>query len=297
MSTYQEWQIHKFFSCKASLATARRCRQLIISANFSWTNNFNVARYKITAKLLPSIIQTISVGEMARRALQAIYGKQQDGGSSKIFSGKDVNGVPMSGHEHAFFLPTDEDGDSRLDHLTVVTQTPFGSKELQALQYLTNIRGKEGFSSIGLVLTECGNMQTMRHVALISESSVWRSVTPFVPTRHYKRRGQKRDTCDREDFVEVVLKEEIVRRGRSDPKQIRRIPWCEMRDFKEKRVTVSSPIPWSQFERERVFGFGRKGDGPGGGFEIEFNDPVQGPIALGYGCHYGLGLFVPTREG
>ena len=29
----------------------------------------------------------------------------------------------------------------------------------------------------------------------------------------------------------------------------------------------------------------------GYGFEIEFAEPVQGPIALGYGCHFGLGQF------
>lgn len=31
------------------------------------------------------------------------------------------------------------------------------------------------------------------------------------------------------------------------------------------------------------------------GFEIEFAEPVCGPIALGFGCHFGLGLFLPVE--
>jgi hypothetical protein len=29
------------------------------------------------------------------------------------------------------------------------------------------------------------------------------------------------------------------------------------------------------------------------GFRLSFSEPVFGPIALGYGCHFGLGQFVP----
>ena len=32
----------------------------------------------------------------------------------------------------------------------------------------------------------------------------------------------------------------------------------------------------------------------GAAFMIEFPEPVSGPVALGYGCHFGLGLFVPA---
>ncbi len=29
---------------------------------------------------------------------------------------------------------------------------------------------------------------------------------------------------------------------------------------------------------------------------IEFAEPVQGPLALGFGCHFGLGLFIPAPD-
>ena len=52
---------------------------------------------------------------------------------------------------------------------------------------------------------------------------------------------------------------------------------------------------WLAFRRERNNGDGRRAGGMGYGFRIEFPEPVKGPIALGYGAHFGLGLFVPYR--
>jgi CRISPR-associated protein Csb2 len=54
----------------------------------------------------------------------------------------------------------------------------------------------------------------------------------------------------------------------------------------------SKRTAWLEFRR------GRKDDPEkerrlGYGFRITFPEPVSGPIALGYGCHFGLGLFVP----
>ena len=32
----------------------------------------------------------------------------------------------------------------------------------------------------------------------------------------------------------------------------------------------------------------------GFGFRLSFASPIPGPLALGYGSHFGLGLFVPA---
>lgn len=51
---------------------------------------------------------------------------------------------------------------------------------------------------------------------------------------------------------------------------------------------------WLEFKRHR------RGDKPtvGGcyGFRIVFAEEVFGPVALGYGCHRGLGLFMMESE-
>lgn len=46
-----------------------------------------------------------------------------------------------------------------------------------------------------------------------------------------------------------------------------------------------------------VFSRNRKDDPPrlGYGLEPEFAEPLARPIALGYRCHFGLGLFVPAE--
>src|SRR5207249_667677 len=69
----------------------------------------NVARYLLDGPLLPSISETLPLAEAARRRLMGIYGRltQYNGlsGRSATLSGKDENGVPLSGHRHAYFLP------------------------------------------------------------------------------------------------------------------------------------------------------------------------------------------------
>jgi CRISPR-associated protein Csb2 len=53
-------------------------------------------------------------------------------------------------------------------------------------------------------------------------------------------------------------------------------------------------IDWLEFHRTRKNGSGRKAGERGYGFRIIFPETVQGPIAVGYGAHFGLGLFIPA---
>ncbi len=255
-----------------------------------------IVRYVLDGKVLPLITDTIYVAEIARMRIQGIFGKKFDRTSSPIFSGKSFDGNPLAGHEHAFFLPADEDGDMRLDHLTVFSAKGFDPKrELRALDGFRIMHAPGSGTDINLLMVGIGDSEVMSEVPILSQSCGWRSVTPFVPVRHYKRRGQKKDTCDWEYFPEIVLREELERRGLPDPKRVQKLDRCELWDHWEKKRSESAQsLSWLQFRRERVFGNGRRGLHPGCGFEIEFAVPVKGPIALGYGCHYGLGLFQPT---
>ena len=56
-------------------------------------------------------------------------------------------------------------------------------------------------------------------------------------------------------------------------------------------VNNRPPVRWFEFQARRL-----KGEGGHGVmvFEIEFAEEVQGPIAVGFGCHFGLGLFMPV---
>lgn len=255
-----------------------------------------VVRYVLDGPVLPLVTETIYVADIARRRIQGIFGKIFDGESSAVLSGKSPDGVPLDGHGHAFFLPTDEDGDMRIDHLTVVAKDGFDSaRELRALDQFHVMHAPRGGPDIQLLLTGIGDLEHFVNAPLLSVSSRWRSLTPFVPTRHYKKRGQKRDTHPLEEFPKTVLLEEIARRGMHEPVRVEPLTRCLLWDHTRRQGSSSGrAISWLQFRQERVRGNGRRGTHPGTGFLIEFPKPVRGPIALGYGCHFGLGLFAPV---
>jgi CRISPR-associated protein Csb2 len=50
-------------------------------------------------------------------------------------------------------------------------------------------------------------------------------------------------------------------------------------------------VRWLEFQTRRLKG--REGYGLAG-FELEFAEETAGPLALGFGCHFGLGLFEPV---
>lgn len=54
------------------------------------------------------------------------------------------------------------------------------------------------------------------------------------------------------------------------------------------------PIQFKRFRNKAGDDGGRR---PSGAFRITFARPVEGPLALGHSCHFGLGLFVAAVEG
>ena len=103
----------------------------------AWVMVFAVTLRELSMAILLYVrgTETLPVAESARRMLMGIYGRRfpaPDGsrGRSAIFAGKSADGEPRQGHGHAYYLPTDEDGDGRLDHLTIVAGDGFGKEEL-----------------------------------------------------------------------------------------------------------------------------------------------------------------------
>ena len=50
-------------------------------------------------------------------------------------------------------------------------------------------------------------------------------------------------------------------------------------------------VGWASFRMARTCGDGRRAGSAGYGFRIEFAESVRGPVALGYGAHFGMGGF------
>lgn len=183
---------------------------------------FQIAKFALDSTVLPLVTETLPVAEAARRNLMGIFGsltKAPSGekGRSEVFSGKDAIGNPLAGHRHAYFLPRDEDGDGRIDHLTIVASMGFGKDELKAIDRLRKIKSREREESghpLRVLLLGIGRFEDY-HPELFGPSKVWISATPFVAPRFPKSNGTKRDAPElvlsSANFVETTLREELAR--------------------------------------------------------------------------------------
>lgn len=265
-----------------------------------------VARFSLDSSVLPLVTETLPVAESARRSLMGIYGRwfsQADASRARsaIFAGKDETSQPLSGHGHAYYLLTDEDGDGRVDHLTVAASGGFSPQEIRALDSLTKIKTRDQMRSrhpLRVLLLGLGRLDDYNCWPL-RPSRIWVSATPFIATRHLKKRGTKRDPEElwnsRAAFLTAVLKEEVGR-------LIQRRP--DLQDLSTDAVGVqplTDPNGMFQVGKLRPIQFRRfrqKADDDGGrrmsgSFQIAFPRPVKGPICLGHSSHFGMGLFVP----
>jgi CRISPR-associated protein Csb2 len=260
------------------------------------------ARFSLDGRLLPLVTETLRLAERARGSLLSwckSLARMSDPGLPDddlwplcpAFCGKDKQRQPLTGHGHAFFLPTDEDSDGRLDHLTVVAPMGFSALEVRAMERLRRLQS--GDDEVFALLLGLGTSEEFAGTHVFGPSSIWESATPFLVTRHLKRRGRKRDSDCFEDtagqprFVEKVLREELEHRGfpnaadleitRNDGIGPRRLRPVEFRLYRQKRGDDG-------------------GQRPRGTYRLQFPAPVFGPIVLGHSCHFSLGLFLAVSQ-
>lgn len=253
-----------------------------------------VARFAVASQVPPRLTEAISLAERIHDALV----KRSSG--SIAFTGCDESRRPLEGHRHAFILSESNLGLGRgrrgeITHVTVYAPMGFGTSERQALDSLKDVWGRGGHDvqlillGVGMPEDFAGHDGAKGECPILAKSRTWISRTPFIPTRHPKAAGggmPKRDS----DGLQIGGPEHELRRllklaGYPQPVSIDSVSSTNLAGHK----TI-----WLDFRRERVRGEGRKtANGLGYGFWIEFPKPVSGPIALGYGAHFGLGLFVP----
>ncbi len=249
------------------------------------TKRVSVVRYAMHSPVLPTVLDTIKVGDLARRAAMAQYGRHHSKEASPVLSGKDKAGRPLQGHQHAFYLPMDEDKDGWLDHLTVWAPKGLGEGEQEALASLSVLNPGGGRPPLRIVLLGSG-IETDLRDSIFDRSQVWRSVTPFVLVRHPKLRGKEDGGSPRRlvDGPMDQVKLELRRRGFPEPAAVEPLSQANVGG----RV-----LPWVAFYRWRARG---STTGIPGGFRLRFSEPVQGPLCIGFGAHFGLGLFAPEKE-
>jgi CRISPR-associated protein Csb2 len=262
-----------------------------------------VARFLLDAPVLPLVTHTLRVAEAFRGTLMSQFRRwckrnpelaepyrrtdNPDQFASPTISGKEGNGSIRKDHRHAFFLPTaDGDDPRRITHVTVTAREGFGFAEVAALNAVRALKLDDESAELRVQLVGLGSEHDFR-AALLGESRVWTSATPFLPSRYPKIDGTKRDRPEDyatpQAFVLHVLRQELTRRTDLPPL----VSLAEEEAIGPSRLR---PIQFVRFRNKHGDDGGRR---PAGGFRLTFAGPVRGPLSLGHSCHFGLGLFLP----
>lgn len=270
---------------------------------------WSTARFTLASLTRPEMAMALPFAEQVRRAL---IRNRVDTSHSEVITGKRADGTPLDGHLHAHYLPTDEDHDGRIDHITIYAPRGFDEADLDALGSLRTIFRSKDRPEVKMVLTclrEYPHRQTglggqelfsreaggdacaprQPAVSIFAEARRWRSVTPFSLPRFPNRGGGK--PARPRDLPEGQLVRELKNRGLPEPTSIKRIEGYQVEGIPPEGGTTKRLVRWLEFHTTRYNG--TKGNGLAG-FEIEFAEPVPGPIPLGFACHFGLGLFLPA---
>jgi len=254
-----------------------------------------VARFALSSQIPPKLTDALPVAERIHLALVEL----SDG--SSIFTGCDELGKPLQGNAHAYILPESNPGLGRggrgeITHITIYAPAGFGPREMNALEDLRAVWGDcldvqltlmgvgwpEDFGGLDVARGQC---------ALMAEARCWISRTPFIPTRHYKitRAGvPKLDS----NGLQIGSPEHDLRRllrleGFPEPMAVEPVSFTDL---------AGQRMSWSGFHRSRSSGDGRRAGRIGYGFRVEFSESVQGPVAVGYGAHFGMGMFAPIKS-
>ncbi|MDE0075950.1 MAG: type I-U CRISPR-associated protein Csb2 [Caldilineaceae bacterium] len=249
-----------------------------------------VVRFAMAGNPRPIASDALRWGELARICAMAQYGRRNGEAKSEMLSGKDAAGEPLKGHRHAFYVPTDEDGDGRLDHLTVWTPGGLNEREFSAVVSVNTLNPVGRREPVQLVYQAHGKEKDFAAVSpLFDGSRHWRSLTPYVLTRHVKFRGPK-GAKRMVDGPEEQIRRELSLKYPNGP-GVAGVRILETRE-------AIRPMQEGRFGGFRPFDFFRyrRGGSHGGGafnFKLELEEEVCGPLLLGFACHYGLGIFVP----
>ncbi|MCE7902277.1 MAG: type I-U CRISPR-associated protein Cas5/Cas6 [Gammaproteobacteria bacterium PRO9] len=232
---------------------------------------------------LPRVERSLPQGELLHRAL--IANVTRLAGHSVVLSGCDDERRPLTGpHQHAHLLHLDLDGDGHLDHVLIWAPMGLDADAQAAIRATRATYTKGGTAPLRLALAGFGAVSDMvglpppqgaaldRLTGGANGSRIWHSLAPFVPPRHLKRSGR--------NTLMGQIRTELSARGLPEPSQIEVLdPHTDDRARQARH-----------FQRVRSHGKPPPQD-YGFMLAITFGNPVLGPIALGYGCHFGLGLF------
>ena len=242
------------------------------------------ARFAVYGKPLPRIEDAVRIGEALRLAAM---------GKARQILGQD--GIPpeLSGHElgegnrhaHAFWLP-DPNERGEIAHLLVHAPGGLSAPTLRVFAALRHVKRDEG-DGLRLMLEGVDRAASFARLSrLPGESTLWRSRTPYLHPWHLK----KPEVRSPEALHAAILKQlrrEWRARNEASPDVV------DVRELRSVKFGGRElrPVHFHRFRRKRGL---TQPDTLGRLLELRFAAPVRGPLALGFACHFGLGLFEPA---
>ena len=185
-------------------------------------------------------------------------------------------------HSHAFYIPEPND-DGLIRRLCVFARGGLDRHALTLLSTATFLKVKtRSETRIVELEPEYAGMNAPDFLA--GPARTWRSATPFFPVHEYPQ-GRPHDAPGAQ-----LEKAVTTWRGIAPRVRVRRIERPEL-----PAPELFTPIPW---RRPRATYKGRKipPQARPAYYALEFDEPVRGPLLLGRGEHFGLGLFLPAKE-
>jgi CRISPR-associated protein Csb2 len=237
---------------------------------------------------LPPCRRTLPQAELFHRAIVGRVAKGRLVDCPEL-TGRDEQGKPLKHcHRHAHIFPLDLDGDGHLDH--IVIYAPMGLEELaqRAIRTLRRTWTKGVVGELQVAVAGSGDLDILRLLPkpldrrieqLLGPSGgsrVWISLTPFVPPRHLKHRGA--------NTLIGQINGELASRGLPTAERVDELP------------SSAETIALRHFVRCRQWGGVPPPVDIGYAFRLQFAEPINGPMTLGYASHFGLGLFV-SKDG
>jgi len=233
--------------------------------------------------LLPTGARTLPQAELFHSAL--VSRRSEIAGHSFALTGHDSQGQPLRGaHEHAHVLPLDLDDDDHLDHVLLWAPMGLDERDQAAARALRRNWTKGSDQPLRVAVAGMGGLDDLRRLpqkigarllnvlAPGDGATTWISRTPFVPPRHLRYGGKR--TLESQVIAELACRRlpEPVEIEVFDPRS------CERARVQRHFIRARSkgPQPFTNM---------------GFTLRLRFATAISGPLALGYGSHFGLGLF------
>jgi CRISPR-associated protein Csb2 len=235
-------------------------------------------RFSVLQAGLPPHTDSLIYTDLLRQgALSKLGGVREERARTRL-GGRTADDRPMEGHGHAHYLPLITE-DRRVGGLVVWVPEGLSEDELKALTSVDRLYTSAN-PDWRLTIRVAGigtPAQVAPEFVAQPPATVWRSVTPFTPSRYPKRHAGQGD------YFHAEVAHEL--RNRSLP-ALRAVtvldePWQPWRRYRPSARLRRDP---RQGQAARVSAF----------LTIELAEPTDGPLALGHLSHFGLGLLVPV---